>query len=384
MSALASSQPRRDPAIEGTRAVAASLVFVFHIVSALARVRPDVVAGAPRTATSQFGHFGVAIFFVVSGFVLYRPWVRAQVQGEGSPALGRYLIRRFGRIYPAYWLAALAYFLWLSMSPPRNLGEWAEYLLLLQNYRAGGALAGLGVAWTLVIEVSFYLVVPCIALACRSGAIATPLRRHWIAVGTLFVLGHATRIAALGVEPGSRGSWQPWRDPSTWLPGFVDWFALGMALALVGVTAEVGRSGPRNLVVRYATPIQFAGAGVFAVAHLGLPAGTGAVYTDGQYLLRNGVVPLAAAMVIAPILLGAPAASTRALASRPMVWLGTISYGIYLWQIPVLRGLRTLIENGDLPASPLRLIALAIPATVLIATASYYVVERRIMRRLDR
>src|SRR5207248_7970993 len=87
------------PACDGLRAVAAGSVLLFHVATSTGFV-----------ARSELGRYfnqldvGVDVFFVLSGFLLYRPFARAHLRGEEIPATRRYLVRRFLRILPAYWL----------------------------------------------------------------------------------------------------------------------------------------------------------------------------------------------------------------------------------------------------------------------------------------
>ncbi len=385
---MAIPEAGREPAIEGLRAVAAGFVLVFHLIGAIAIVRPDRISRRFEFWTDQFGHFGVALFFVVSGFVLYRPWLRAELGVAPRPQLGRYFVRRFARIYPAYWVAAIVYLAWLLTPEPIGVSAWVEYLALVQNYRNGHFTAGLGVAWTLVIEVSFYLCVPVVAWCARS---VTPsprsvVVRQGIAIGTLLAVGHATRFIALHLEPVPSGSWQFWRFPWVTLLGFVDWFAFGMGLALIAAVNErAGANRAAAFLRRHGSGLLAAGVVMYCGAHLAdFPTGRGVAMNDAQRLIRGGVIPFAAALVAAPVLLAAPMWLTRVLARPVAVWLGTISYGLYLWQIPAIRLVRNLIEDGHLPARPELLVVASTTFTVGAATASWYLLERPTMQVIGR
>ena len=91
----------RHPPIDGLRAFAAIAVLLTHvsIYSGL------VAAGGDAARYAQRLEVGVAIFFVISGFVLYRPFLQARLDARELPRVGRYASRRALRIVPAYWLA---------------------------------------------------------------------------------------------------------------------------------------------------------------------------------------------------------------------------------------------------------------------------------------
>jgi peptidoglycan/LPS O-acetylase OafA/YrhL len=96
----AAGRPRHFPCFDGLRAIAAVSVVVIHtsFVSGLT-TRSGVGIYTARL------EIGVAVFFLISGFLLYRPFAAAHVAGLPSPVLGRFWVRRLLRIVPAYWLA---------------------------------------------------------------------------------------------------------------------------------------------------------------------------------------------------------------------------------------------------------------------------------------
>ena len=108
--------------------------------------------------------FGVALFFLISGFLLYRPFVAARLRGEPMPFVGAYAWRRFLRIVPAYWVALTATALLLK---PEVFDHAVRFYAFGQVYSFEHALGGLAVAWSLCVEVSFYVTLPLWAMAAR-------------------------------------------------------------------------------------------------------------------------------------------------------------------------------------------------------------------------
>ena len=226
---------RRFPAVDGLRALAATLVVVVH-VGAFA----DAPDPAPLSnVVSAFAQFAVTIFFTVTAFVLYRPFIAARAAGAPEPAIGPFLIRRFVRILPAYWL--LLTILALFGGAPGALShDWWRYYFLLQIYTTDPLLpaGGIAPAWTLAVEVT--LLLP--ARRCRgadAAALARPralLRRagavSCVVPCAFFALGTIPWILALDAPDLVY--------LRTTLAGTVGWFAAGMACAVLSVRAEHG------------------------------------------------------------------------------------------------------------------------------------------------
>jgi peptidoglycan/LPS O-acetylase OafA/YrhL len=160
---MASSPPAppRFPLLDGLRAIAALSVVVTHTAGLTTFNGENDLLG-PFTARLNAG---VAIFFVLSGFLLYRPWVAARIEGTRPPRLARYARARLLRILPAYWLALTVLSLWPGLVGPFT-ADWWVYYGLLQNLSTSTLIGGLGPAWTLSVELSFYAVLPLYALAC--------------------------------------------------------------------------------------------------------------------------------------------------------------------------------------------------------------------------
>jgi len=149
----------RSHAIDGLRALAALMVLVSH-ARALAGGRDETGSSGPFAA-------GVMLFFCISGYLIAGPFIEALVDGRPLPWLPGYTVRRIARIYPAYIIAFLAV---VVVAPPVHgvrLWQYPVHLLLLQSWVPREAEAIFGVAWTLGLEVMFYLTVPLAALALR-------------------------------------------------------------------------------------------------------------------------------------------------------------------------------------------------------------------------
>jgi peptidoglycan/LPS O-acetylase OafA/YrhL len=350
-------------------------VLAYHLCIVFGRM--DGGPAAPLLAELKGG---VAIFFVISGYVLYLPCAQA-IAGRGHlPGWRSFAERRLRRIVPGYWAVLTVSALAIPSVHVFGPGQW-RYYLFAQIYDPDTVLGGLGVAWSLCVEVSFYLLLPLLALGLRGLAggcgARTQASRQLLALAAVATGSLSLRwwLAGSGVASIPHSGFVL----ATALPGFLDWFALGMALAVLAVA--------RPGVTRWRRP-----ATCWAVA-TALVLATAGLQPDDLFLPLYGpaahlTVGLAAAFVVLPFTVemdARPGARlTRVLAGRCMVWLGTVSYGVYLWQLPVLVAL--LGHPADLgmptavPIQALALIVAATTGTIACATASWYLLERPLMR----
>jgi hypothetical protein len=158
----------------GGHAVGARHVPLFRRVARDRRIIGDhrpwrVLRGNhPRTSLGPYtarGEIGVAVFFLISGFLLYRPFVAAHFAGTGAPDTAGFFIRRFLRIIPLFWVALGVTLLVVSdeVLAVHGFAGLLQCLFFVQGYREAWAFQGLTQAWTLDVEVAFYLSLPVYA-----------------------------------------------------------------------------------------------------------------------------------------------------------------------------------------------------------------------------
>lgn len=379
---------RRLEGLDGLRAVAAMLVVAYHVAltSGLARSGPL----AP-VASELKG--GVTIFFVISGFVLYMPYARALRGGGDLPDWRQYARRRAVRILPAYWVALTVWGLFgTAAGPAMGLGWW-RYYGLSQIYRPDTMLGGLGVAWSLCVEVSFYLLLPFLARALaalirRFGG-DRPARVQLAAVAVL-ALGSLAERGVLAHSIFAPVSSER-LVAATVLPSLLDWFAIGIGLAVIFVEWEL-KPGRFSLLAKLAArPVLcwLLAAGCYL---------TGAAMQQGdQFLPLYGIgthvaLGIASGFLVLPLL--SPSVQTwpiRALSWPFASWLGAISYGIYLWHGQVLTAVSPWIHRvpwlkAGVPEA-LVLFVVVGAGGISLGAASWYLVERparRIAARASR
>jgi peptidoglycan/LPS O-acetylase OafA/YrhL len=373
---------RRDwfPGLDAVRALGAACVVGTHVGFYTGRTLHGPFAGTIARLDA-----GVALFFVLTGFLLFRPYVVAAQHHRPRPATGSYLRRRALRILPAYWIVVLVCTATLPpLGATSRLSDLLHHLTLRQIYGLGVQHTGLTQAWSLCVELSFYLLLPWLArlVLLRRGPVWT-----YGVLGALAVFGAAwtpflTATNALDV-----------RIAGQWLPGFLDWFVAGMLLALVQVSGRSAPSWTRRLhdVARSPGTCWAAALAVFAVATSPLagPAsirgGTDAP-TPSSVLLKNLLYLVAAALVALPLVLGPQDEGVvrRRLSGRTGRFLGEVSYGVFLWHLAVLEGYTRVRHQQLFTGSWVVTFLLVWGLTLPVAWASYRFVERPLMSRRPR
>ena len=381
--ALAGTLPTKHrgfPCFDGLRAIAALSVIIVHTSFPSGFSTRQHVWGA---YTSRL-EIGVAVFFLISGFLLYRPFAAAHLEGRPGPAVRPYLKRRILRIVPAYWVALFfaAYVLHTVRPPIDTLKSVIIYFGFLQIYFSNYVLHGISAAWTLCVEMSFYLFLPLYAAlqAAWSRRSRDRLRHELIGLAVLVVASEAWKVAVFAHKSGQQ------TGAGTWLPAQLDLFAAGMLFAVASAWWSSGdRREPTVLGRPWVPAVSWLLALVcfWAVStRLGLPRIPVYEATLGQAIGRQLLYGAFAFFLLVPAVFGPQERGLirRALSSRPAVALGVISYGIYLWHetwmLKVLDWLhRPLFRTGFLK--------LTIAVTVLAvasAAVSYVFVEQPFQR----
>lgn len=325
---LESVSASRVDSLTGIRAVAAILVVLTHA----AYTTGKYTHGYPGLVYSRM-EIGVPIFFVLSGFLLFSPWVRAAAaasreSGSASreaPSVRRYAWHRVRRIMPAYVVTVLAaYLLYHFRTAGPNPGHtWMglfRNLTLTQIYTDDYLFSylhqGLTQMWSLAVEVAFYVALPVLAYLL----LVVLCRRRWqprLLLAGLMVLAlvtpawltlvHVTDFLPDGAK--------------LWLPTYLAWFVGGMVLAAL---REMGVRGYAMVCVPLALVCYF----IASTPIAGEPTTSPAELREG--LFKAGFYAIISTLVVAPLALADRGWYARFMASRPMVFLGEISYEIFL------------------------------------------------------
>ncbi len=343
------------PALDGVRAIAVSLVVLFHI----------------RVAGFGSGFLGVDIFFVLSGFLI-TSLLLAEIDRTGRIALTAFWSRRVRRLFPALVVlllvvagvtAVAATFTERAsirgdlLSTTTYVANW-HFIGTSSYFANNGVDSPLHHAWSLAIEEQFYLVWPLVLFG-----LVKLLKRPRAIVAVLGVIGAGLSAFALS---------------ALWLPGSVDRAYMGtdsrIFEPLVGAIGAALIATPRwrGLIARFGTPLVAAGS-------LGLVAALTTMGPESSIYFFGGAVAVSVCtlLVIAPLWIGRAGRLQRALELRPVVWLGAISYGVYLWHWPFVVWLRVPEARGaDLVMRGLAVVVL----TLAVSAASYHAIERPIRR----
>lgn len=407
MTPATTSRPElaRYPCFDGLRALAAIAVLLHHASIATAySLRGFEIPGSGRFG-EYFAHMdaGVQVFFLISGFLLYRPFVIAALAGRRIDVRS-FFRHRFLRVYPAYWVAFASIALLIGIDMPAGgARSLSEYFFLVHLYdtttvvNAAGmhvwrALGGISQSWTLVVEVSFYLFLPLYAAVIgRLGAQrdrAARIRLELAGLVVLYAISVVWRaVAYWGVPDGSAFAFlAPY-----WLPANLDLFAMGMGLAVVKVWAD-SRDRP-SVVVERVGRVDWLWWVLAALAFhtvtfwIGL-TGRLVLVVDGQAFLRQLLYGLTALFLLIPAVFGAQDRGPvrRFLRAGPIAYLGVVSYGIYLWHQAFIKKIHQWgnWDQNPLPNGPFLVHAVgALVLSALVATLSWYLVERPILRRKD-
>lgn len=317
------------------------------------------------TAISQL-RLGMPLFFVLSGFLIFRPFVAAMIDGRDRPDVRRYAIRRAARIVPAYWVAILipaALLAWLDHGQARPVEQLPIFLLFAQNYVDATSQGLNPPTWTIVVEVSFYVAVPIaavllgLAMAKLSGSRARRTVLAVVCIGLLLLGGYVLGQCALNGPNHS-----PLKDS---LLGRLNSFAAGMLVAVL-VHRRTSRPGAAYALVIGGTALVLLEAVVRGYSLL-------------DPTLRDVIVDTPASIGFAMIIGGFALATIpgeAVLARGPLQWYGKLSYGLYLWHFPVIFTLRSL--DWWPPSLLGALVAVMVPST-LLAMLSWSLLEKPAM-----
>jgi peptidoglycan/LPS O-acetylase OafA/YrhL len=369
----------RFPLMDSVRAIALLAVIAAHSSFFMSR------AGSNALSHLRFD-FSVRVFFMISAFLLYRPWVRARLADWEPPRAAAFAWRRFLRIAPGYWIALTVIAVWIGLPYVFSARGIPTYYGLAQVYQPGWAVGGLPQAWSLCVEVVFYAFLPfwgALMLRVRATSMGQKMRQELIGCALLVVVSlvYNVVITATGALEGSSGL--PFQVNTL---TFLDDFAIGMALGAVSAWYEGRADLPRALRVLDRYPSIPWGVALAALAATSLAVGLfGRVaqnISGPEYVARHYLLALIAVGLLLPAMFGDPGRGLvrRVLANRVLVYLGVISYGAYLWHFAVLIQLDRW-GFGEVAATTGQWIwfPAGLAGGVLLATISWYLLEKPLL-----
>lgn len=365
------------PALDGLRAVGALAVLLTHVAFQTGQY-PQGVTGA---VLARFD-VGVALFFVLSGFLMSIGFLRPLSEGRRHPSYRAYVIKRFLRIWPVF---AVAVVLATSLiGRDKDAASWWHSLTMTHLYSKRFFTDGLTQMWSLETEVAFYIVLPFL-----TAGLGLLMRRRGWSVRTLLI--------AMGVLVAFNWAWlghlaaqvQPHRPfVYQWLPAYAGWFACGMAMAVIWVDSTREASAPPRVpaVIRRMASSPGAlwslalSALLIASTPLAGPLNLTAA-TQSAAVTKNILYAIAAVLIILPAVFG-PVDDVfhRIFSWQPMRYLGHVSYAVFCIHLLVLWYVMKALDNEIFTGNFLEVAALTIVGSTLAAVILYHAVERPAMR----
>ncbi len=364
---------RAFPTLNAVRAAGAIMVVLTHCAFNTGRINDGWVGAM----LARFD-FGVTLFFVLSGFLLSRPWFVAAALGRDEPSSRHYLWKRALRILPLYWVVVVTAFLVDPANSDATWQDWVSHLTLTQLYRPELLASSLTQMWSLCTEVAFYLVLPLICLAFigrRGNGLRLP--RVLVGAGALTVGGVVWQVVVAQI-PGYRAHY------AQWLPGYLPWFMVGLVFA--AVSADLAVRPREHLLDRLGHDL--IGCWILATALFALAcsplAGPRLLLTPGGWEAGAKVVlyGAAGAFFVLPLVFGPEREgwARRQLTGPVPFWLGEVSYGVFAIHMLVLnlvfRALGLEVFHGRF----LTVAVLTLGTTLVLATISFYLFEKPVLR----
>jgi len=363
------------------RALAALSVLLFHVYAVpfsthQGRVREDL--GEPFSRLLESAYAGIYLFFVLSGYLIARPFLHAYLDGRPGPRLGGYLRNRVLRIVPAFWaVAALVLLVYGTDGTTAKFGgdaspadgvDVASIFLFAQNFtNDSGLVRGeLVPAWSLHVELVFYALVPLAGLAI--GRVTRPRlgpRGRLVVVLALTAMVLAVSLGLRSRLPAS--DLQGLRHFHTCVFAFMPGVLMAAIEPWVRRRITHGRRAAASGTVLTAT-----GLGLLAVFVAIRPGGTG---------LEGLLLAVAMGALLGGLLVRQWSGRRpwRVLDNAPLQWLGTRSYSIYLLHLPVITWVYWPIQTTSRPEF-LQLAVTSVALTALGAALLHRYVEQPALR----
>lgn len=337
--------------LDGLRGISILLVYLHHLYYPL----------------MPGGFLGVDIFFVLSGFLitslLVEEWSR-----KGSISLKDFYIRRALRLMPALlFLILIIGGLALAFPSSRRAIETYQGIWLTLSYASNWLYAfgyysannPLGITWSLAIEEQFYLTWPLLL----SFVFRFKLGRRWVLYLLALLIGLISLHRGMLVEQGALIFRLYYASDTR-----ADMLLIGCFTGLLISWNLLPHNRRLEILIKSLAAV--------GVIFLGYLAGT-ASWTDlGLYLRGYTLVALSIALILTVVIIWPPKFALLILRFAPLVWIGRVSYGLYLWHWPVRE---FIYQRRILPASFAELMT-AVVLSLLFTTLSYYVVEKRFLR----
>ncbi len=256
--------------------------------------------------------------------------------------------------------------------------DWLRHAAFLQIYRLNWLRAGLTQTWSLCTEVAFYVLLPGFGLV----ALAASRRFGWRPAALLGGCGFLVVATELWYVWMHAEGWSVFTPANFWLPGYLSWFAGGMAMAIIDVhlthrpSASNGRWRMAHVLGASAGSCWVIALGLFLIVAtpMGGPRTVGYISTI-EAIARNLLYLGLAMLIVWPSVFGNRTWANAVFANRPMRWLGERSYSIFLLHLVVLQGAMNVLGYHIFTGSATAVFVLTMAGT--IALSALYLPLRR-------
>lgn len=365
----------RFEGIEAYRGIAALLLVLFHAYQ-YSREGTGAAAYVYEGTPWHVFFSGLRLsgwFLVLSGFLIFLPFARDAVSGEGRRSVRSFLIRRMIRILPVYYVAILIVWTWRYFGSPEQWVDLLEHLTFTQVFSREHIFWTIGTSWTLALVVQSYvfmaIIGPLAYWVCSK--LEKPSTRAALLVGVVVALGAFSVVYkwwAFYVVGIPEENWPVYFGPLA----FLDSLALGMLLAIT-----VAAAGGREKMGGFA-------AALLTLTGIALMAATIVYRPDSEAveLYFHVLASLAFTLVLAATVMGPRDSLRMRVLDRPTLrYLGLISYSIFLWHEPIMMelGKRGILISTAPEAFPRNAIILVI-LSIAVGALSYVALERPALR----
>ena len=359
---------RRWRELDGHRGIAVLGIVVFSVYR-FSNVEHFLYRGTLGYTVLNSLDAMVPWLFVLSAFLLFEPIARSAIEAPHTIAVRGFLTRRAIRLLPLYYVAVLIVWFSRQQTLPGDWRDLLEHLTFTQVFDEKRIFYTIGPAWAISVEVLFCLLLAAIMIGLKHACGRVTARRH----RTLMLVATITVLGTVSL------AWKAWSFAATHHPttaAFTTWFgplsslddfAVGMAAAvLVATRPDLRAIKPTGRLL-----LRVAGVAILCAAFATRQANTWTgVYFPTTCAVGFGCLVAAAA-------LGRPDRWGRTFSRPPLLWLGTISFSIYVWHEPIMLALHhshDLIRQsyGAFPTDAAVVVALSI----LAGWVSYTLIQR--------
>jgi len=358
------TQKNAIPVLDGVRAIACLSVISYHVHYLVKSYNVPAVMGGITYSLVMSGWSGVTLFFVLSGFLLFLPYAKALLFAEAWPSARTFYLRRALRILPGYYVALALLILlshpeYLRVDHLPSLGLFLTFLMdAPSTYQQIN-----GPFWTLAIEWQYYMLLPLLAwgfallvrrgrseeermqlvIVCLAGMVLWGLGTRYVGhyysthPGETLLVPRPVLDAILVVVYGTEGKY------------FED-FALGMLVSALFIFTHRAAQEHKISIFLYRHNTWFWGAGIVLLFFLAIwstwyaQLAFLAPFIGAHSWLTELSYALGFALCITAILFGPPALKGM-FAWEPLRWIGTLSYSLYIWHLPILLFFRDTVVS---------------------------------------